>query len=93
MDQKLQLTARGYAVCELMLDQGLTLEAACEQVAFQLETLRRTVDRIVTDRPWEDIPTAMRTALEGVSLRMQSAYLEEEQRDAPSESVSAALSV
>lgn len=93
MDQKLQLTARGYAVCELMLDRGLTLEAACEQVAFQLETLRQTVDRIVTDRPWEDIPTAMRTALEGVSLRMRSAYLEEEQRAVASVSVGATLTV
>ena len=84
MDQKLQLTARGHAVCELMLDQGLTLEAACEQVEFQLETLRRTIDRIMTDRPWEDVETAMLAALEGVSLHVQSVYLEEEQRDSAS---------
>ena len=80
MEQKLQLTARGYAVCELMLDQGLTLEAACEEVEFRLEALRRTVDQIMTDRPWEDVETAMQVALEGVSLHVQSAYLEEEQR-------------
>ena len=80
MEQKLQLTARGYAVCELMLDQGLTLEAACHEVECRLEALRRTVDRIMTDRPWEDVETAMQVALEGVSLHVQSAYLEEEQR-------------
>jgi hypothetical protein len=80
MDKKLQLTARGHAVCELMLEQGLTLEAACEQVEAELEVLRRTVDRIMTDRPWEDVESAMLAALEGVSLHVQSAYLEEEQR-------------
>ncbi|MES1174081.1 MAG: hypothetical protein ABUL62_07105 [Myxococcales bacterium] len=79
MDHKLQLTARGYAVCELMLDQGLTLEAACAQVDHELEALRRTVDRIMTDRPWEDVESAMQAALEGISLHVQSAYLEEEQ--------------
>ncbi|MET0792876.1 MAG: hypothetical protein ABW061_15250 [Polyangiaceae bacterium] len=84
MDQKLQLTARGYAVCELMLDQGLTLEAACARVESQLQALRQTVDGIMTDRPWEDVPSAMQAALQGVSLRMQSLYLEEEQSHAPS---------
>jgi hypothetical protein len=87
MDQKLQLTARGYAVCELMLDQGLTLEAACEQVEVQLDSLRRTVDRIMTDRPWEDVETAMQAALEGVSVHVQGVYLEEQQRDSASAGV------
>ena len=80
MEQQLQLTTRGYAVCELMLDQGLTFEAACAQVEHELEALRRTVDRIMSDRPWEDMETAMQAALEGVSLHVQAAYLEEEQR-------------
>jgi hypothetical protein len=79
MEQKLQLTARGHAVCEFMLDQGLTLEAACVQVERELDALRQTVDRIMTDQPWEDIETAMLAALAGVSLHVQSAYLEEEQ--------------
>jgi hypothetical protein len=78
MDHRLQLTARGYAVCELMRDEGLTLEVACEEIEFQLEALRRRVDRIMNDRPWEDVPTAMQAALKGVSLHLQSAYLEEE---------------
>ena len=78
MDHRLQLTARGYAVCELMRDEGLTLEVACEQVELQLQALRRNVDRIMNDRPWEDVPTAMQSALRGVSLHLQSAYLEEE---------------
>jgi hypothetical protein len=81
MNQKLQLTARGYAVCELMVDRGLTLEEACEQVELQIEALRRTVDQIMADRPWEDVESAMQAALEGVSLHVQSAYLDEEQRD------------
>lgn len=80
MDQRLQLTARGYAVCELMRDEGLTLEVACERVEFQLKALRRRVDRIMNDRPWDDIPTAMQAALKGVSVHLQSAYLEEELR-------------
>jgi hypothetical protein len=62
-----------------MLEQGLTLEAACAQVERELQALRQTVDRIMADRPWEDIETAMLAALDGVSLHVQSAYLEEEQ--------------
>ncbi|MEO6603645.1 MAG: hypothetical protein ABIQ16_27425 [Polyangiaceae bacterium] len=80
IEQSLQLTARGYAVCELMLDRGLTLEAACEQVDFQLQTLRRTVERIMSDGLWEDVEAAMLAVLEGVSRHVKSAYLEEEQR-------------
>jgi hypothetical protein len=85
MDQTLQLTARGHAVYELMLDQGLTLEAACERFDRQLEALHRTVDRIMTDRPWEDVEAAMQDALRGVSVHVQRAYLEdeEEQRAEP----------
>ncbi len=78
MEHKLQLTARGQAVCELMLDQGLSLEAACSRVQCQLEALRGTVERIMNDRPWQEIPRAMQLALEGVSRHVQSAYLEEE---------------
>ena len=80
MEQELRLTARGQAVCELMLDQGLTLEAACERVQFELEVLRETVARILVADPSQDVLTAVRAALAGVSLRLQSAYLEEEQR-------------
>ena len=80
MEPQLQLTTRGYAVCELMLDQGLTFEAACIQVEQEVEALRRTVDRIMCDRPWEDLESALHTALQGVSLHIQATYLEEEQR-------------
>jgi hypothetical protein len=81
VEQKLQLTSRGYAVCELMLSQGLTLEAACEQVERQLEALRQSVNQIMADRPWEDVPTAMQAALAGVSVHLQSAYLEEQRQE------------
>lgn len=90
MEHKLQLTSRGYAVCELMLNQGLTLEAACQRVEDELASLRRTVDRIMEERPWEDVPVAMQAALEGVSTYVQSAYLEEQRR--PSGGDGAALS-
>jgi len=80
MEPQLQLTTRGYAVCELMLDEGLTFEAACEQVEHEIQSLRRTVDRIMSDKPWEDMEAAMQVALAGVSLHVQAAYLEEEQR-------------
>ena len=80
MDHTLQLTARGHAVCDLMLRQGLTLEAACERVELQLETLRQNVEQILNERPWEDVPTAMQAALAGVSAHVQSIYLEEQRR-------------
>jgi len=89
MDHKLQLTARGHAVCELMCDRGLTLEAACEQVEQQLEALRCSVEKILSDRPWEDVPSAVQAALAGVSYHVQSAYLEKQR---PAEA-GAALSV
>ena len=91
MDDKLQLTARGHAVCDLMLRQGLSLEAACERVELQLETLRQNVDQILNDRPWEDVPTAMQAALEGVSAYVQNIYLEEQRR--PTLAAGASLSV
>ncbi len=87
--KQLQLTARGHAVCELMCSQGLTLEAACELVELQLETLRHTVEKILSDRPWEDVPTAMQAALAGVSYHVQSAYLEEQRPAATGASLSA----
>jgi hypothetical protein len=77
MEHQLKLTARGHAICELMVDQGLTLEAACARVDHELETLRQTVDSILTESSWEDIARAMQAALEGVSLGLQRAYLEE----------------
>lgn len=80
MEPQLQLTPRGYAVYELMLNYGLTFEAACAQVEREVEALRRTVDRIMSDRPWEDMESALLAALEGVSLHIQATYLEEEQR-------------
>jgi hypothetical protein len=78
MEHKLRLTARGHAVCELMVDQGLTLEDACERVDLELRTLRDTVDEIVAQRSWEEVPLAMQAALDAVSQHVQSAYLEEQ---------------
>ncbi len=65
-------------MCELMADQGLTLEDACERVDSQLRTLRETVDDIVALRSWEEVPLAMQAALDAVSPHVQSAYLEEQ---------------
>jgi hypothetical protein len=78
MQQKLQLTARGHAVCELMVNQGLSLEAACERVDLELQTLRQRVDAILAGSSWESVPQAMQAALDAVSSRVQSAYLEEQ---------------
>jgi hypothetical protein len=78
MEQKLGLTAKGYAVCELMVDQGLTLEAACERVDLQLRTLRETLDEIVERRSWDEVTLAIQAALDAVSPHVQSAYLEEQ---------------
>ena len=77
MDQQLKLTAKGLAVCELMADLGLTLEAACARVDCELETLRRRVDSILAESEWADVPRAMQAALESVSLCVQDAYMEE----------------
>ena len=83
--KQLQLTARGHAVCELMVEQGLTLEAACERVDIELEALRQAVDQILSGNSWENVPRAMQAALDSVSLHIQNAYLEEqrEQEQAP----------
>ena len=85
MEHELQLTARGHAVCELMVDQGLTLEDACARIDAELETLRQTVERILAGNSWEAVPQAMQRALDGVSLHVQAAYLEEQraQDEAP----------
>lgn len=91
MEQQLQLTSRGYAVCELMFNDGLTLEAACERVEHELATLRRAIERIMTERTWEEVSAAMQAALSGFSLYLQGAYLEE-QRRAATASDGAALS-
>jgi hypothetical protein len=77
-EQKLRLTARGHAVCELMVNQGLSLELACERVDAELQALRETVDAILAGSAWESVPQAVQAALEGVSSRVQSAYLEEQ---------------
>ena len=82
MDHQLKLTAKGLAVCELMTDLGLTLEAACARVDCELETLRRRVDSILAESDWADVPSAMQAALESVSLFIQDAYLEESSVDA-----------
>lgn len=79
--EHLKLTARGQAVYELMADRGLTLDAACACVEHELEALRQTVDNILTESAWEDVPSAMQAALRGVSLRLQNAYLEESERE------------
>ena len=78
MEHELQLTARGHAVCELMVDGGLTLEDACARIDVALETLRQTVERILSGNSWEDVPQAMQQALDSVSLHVQAAYLEEQ---------------
>jgi len=78
MEQTLQLTARGHAVCELMVDHGLSLEAACERVERELRTLRQAVDAILAGSSWENVPHAMQAALNAVSSCLQSAYLEEQ---------------
>lgn len=85
MDQKLRLTARGLAICELMLDHGLTLEAACERIDRQLDALHQSLERILQEDHREDFTSAVRSALAGVSLHVRSAYLEErnERRQAP----------
>ena len=80
MDHQLKLTARGHAVCELMADLGLSLEAACARVEHELETLRQRVDLILNECDWADVSGAMQTALGSVSLRVQDAYLEESAR-------------
>ena len=80
MDHQLKLTARGHAVCELMADLGLSLEAACARVEHELETLRERVDLILNECDWADVPGAMQAALGSVSLRVQDAYLEESAR-------------
>lgn len=77
MDQKLRLTARGLAICELMLDHGLTLEAACERIDHQLDALHHSLERIIQDDRREDVTNAVRTALAAVSAHVRSAYLEE----------------
>jgi hypothetical protein len=77
MDHQLKLTARGHAVCELMAELGLSLDAACARVEHELEALRQTVDNILSESAWEDVPSAMQAALDGVSLRLRDAYLEE----------------
>jgi hypothetical protein len=82
MDHQLKLTAKGLAVCELMTDLGLTLEAACARVDHELETLRKRVDSILAESDWADVPGAMQAALESVSLFVQDAYLEESSADA-----------
>ncbi|MEO8919259.1 MAG: hypothetical protein ABI488_17695 [Polyangiaceae bacterium] len=78
METELQLTARGHAVCELMVDQGLTLEKACARIDAELESLRQTVERILSGNSWEAVPHAMQRALDSISLHVQAAYLEEE---------------
>jgi hypothetical protein len=81
MDHQLKLTARGHAVCELMADFGLTLDAACSRVDGELEALRQRVDSILTESEWEDVPRAVQAALDGVSPHVQGAYLEESASD------------
>lgn len=82
MDHQLKLTAKGLAVCELMTDLGLTLEAACARVDYELETLRKRVDSILAESDWADVSGAMQAALDSVSLSVQDAYLEESSVDA-----------
>ena len=77
MDHQLKLTARGHAVCALMADLGLTLDAACARVDGELEALRQRVDSILTEREWENVQSAVQAALDGVSPHVQGAYLEE----------------
>jgi hypothetical protein len=77
MDHQLKLTARGHAVCTLMADLGLSLDAACSRVDHELETLRQRVDNILTENDWANVPSAVQAALESVSVCVQDAYLEE----------------
>ena len=78
MEHELQLTARGHAVCALIVDQGLTLEDACARIDLELEALRQTVERILAGNSWEEVPKAMQRALDSVSFQVQAAYLEEQ---------------
>ena len=68
----------------LMANLGLTLEAACRQVESELEALRRRIDCILSECTWEDVPGAMRTALDGVSPGVAEAYLDESTRSGDS---------
>ncbi len=77
MDHQLKLTARGHAICELMADHGLSLDAACAHVERELETLRAKLEHILSESSLTDVTSALETALDGVSVRVQSAYLEE----------------
>jgi hypothetical protein len=77
MDHQLKLTARGHAVCELMADLGLTLDAACARIDSELETLRQRVLSILTEGDWEDAPRAIQAALDSVSPHLLDAYLQE----------------
>ncbi|MEO8904191.1 MAG: hypothetical protein ABI627_21955 [Polyangiaceae bacterium] len=61
-----------------MVDQGLTLEKACARIDAELESLRQTVERILSGNSWEAVPHAMQRALDSISLHVQAAYLEEE---------------
>ena len=85
MEHELQLTARGHAVCELMVGQKLTLADACARIDLELDALRQTVEHILSGNSWESVPQAMQRALDGVSVHVQAAYLEEHrvEHDAP----------
>jgi len=80
MDHQLKLTARGHAVFELMADHGLSLDAACARVERDLETLRETLKQILSESTPADVTGALEVALSAVSVRVQSAYLEELER-------------
>lgn len=77
MNDELKLTARGHAVCELMAELGLTLEAACAHVDHELEILRQRVGHILADSDWQDVPGAVRAVLASVSPSVRNTYLEE----------------
>jgi hypothetical protein len=81
MENELELTARGHAIYELMVDQRLTLEDACARIDLELETLRQKLDSILSGNCWEDVAHAMQRALDSASLYVQAAYFEEH-RDA-----------
>ncbi len=81
MDHQLKLTARGHAVCELMTERGLSLDAACARVEQELETLRGELDRVFRESTHTDVASALEAALSGVSARVQRAYLEELELD------------
>jgi hypothetical protein len=78
MDHQLKLTARGQAVYELMAALGLSLDAACARVDRELELLRQRLDTILAECDWDDATNAVQRALDGVSVGVQNAYLEEE---------------